>query len=1807
MKNRILAIALCICLVISAFNGMAPMHIAHGAECSCGALDSIVHTEDCALITTVCNCEPTDENHTPECALNTAVCTCDALSQIEHSERCLINCTCNGTTSHDETCPVFDCGCPDTDSDGKRDHVNTCRQFKPTCAHLDECIDNTHQFGCPLYERRLCEYCGFLFGEHHPYCHKPTLQSFKDLQAGAIILPDNISDFATIVSSEETKTTTITLNADFLNPIGNNIFVPTGYTLNIDLNGHILTAANNGTVITNFGTLEINDSNPNARFEGTMVDRGYYFFDDDSGKYFHSTRNAKDAIWVYGGTDGLDPEKITYVYGGMIYGGEYKRNYTPGDTYEQMLSHVSSPIGTPGREYFTYLIENNTFSNTYARGGAGIFNCGSFTMNGGTIVGCNSRDGEGSAVLSTGEGTTFTMNGGDIMYNYGGATVSTIDGAEFIMNKGVIFRNIGVGNGAVEAQPSNESKPKPSVTIGYDSQEYNESIITQTASEGYPTVSYMSAHTKTADNIANRQLLYNNFEIDFPLIDSNISLAGILTDGNGGGIYAESTNFTMHCGIISNNWAHYRGGGIDIFEDGDVTLSGNILIKNNYCEYKGGGISVRNPYNDSTVLNLKITSDTVKIIGNKAGYGGGIHVSYGDFDISGGLIEDNESTGYYVYTTKYSYLLDGTSHTRQIINFDGSENDIKSIYIGQETGVYASSNAGGGVYIEGDGNATISGTAKITKNMAKFRGGGLYLTNGTVTMNGGEISYNLLKKTSESDADIAEDEMTYDVSCGFSGVTDGTGGGVHINKGQFIMNDGIIAHNAVWSQKGDGGGVYISAQDYDKVAFTMNGGEICYNYNYDDQGGGILACGDIEMNGGSIHHNQTRDNGGGVYVDGQFTMTGGDIHDNTAHNYIGGGVYCYRGKFTMSDGKIYNNVALRRNGGGVYIREADFTMTSGEIYQNHADGSQTSYNKNTVHSIGTQYGSGGAICIENGNASITGQSIIRDNTAGFKGGAIYAFRTSESSPCEITVGDTDGDNETQPKIYGNYLTCNFTGSYVLGGGAICIEGKDAEITINSGKIYQNKTSKYDYVVGGAMFVLNNTQSTNTTSPALLGAAKVTINGGEIYENQSPADQAGMIYIRGDGILTVNGGNIHHNTAYDNGGFAYLSGGTMNIYGGDIHDNTASQWIGGAVCLSTGTINMYGGNIYANKIGYNGSANASRGHGGAFYITSGTFNMYGGKIYSNQTGAYGNGGAICIIGGSAAGAFNMYGGEISDNISKGDGGAIFVNKGTVTIGKAKCDGSSNDLHNTKDPTQSMCGHPIIKNNSTAQNGGAICVLNGTTKFYCGDITSNKATNKGGAMYVGGGTVDVTNGNISANTAKNAPYGNTLYMAGGTVTYLEGASFADTVNSNTGVVVTKGTLAKNDDPNATPVNSLYFTDREDNNTTYPFIVPYGEQIILPDGIDVMGTRANHTFIGWQYPDVSDYVRKPTDYMFPGDAIDVDDNSAADKMTIYGVWANNVNSISYYKTYAENSKYTNGYTTSYNYQTSSSNVFSLPSQEPVLIPGYTFEGWTMQQGESCEKPCNANWNISKAGDPKNAGDTFETKGKFGNLHFVANWSATITYEAVGNGTLANNTQSGKTKLTEAIEIKNGAEAASGVVPTAAENHIFVGWYADKECQNLISTDINYKPVINSDGYYDYLNYYAKFEIQYTDLIITTSGADADQSFVFTVTGTPYHTDEPFTMQVFVIGGNNSVTVKHIPAGNYDVYENNYGNAHQGDKWSWRYEDTQPQNTDVNNIKDGAETSVDEVTFYYNNKKSIKNWISGFSKKLYTLISGN
>lgn len=209
-------------------------------------------------------------------------------------------------------------------------------------------------------------------------------------------------------------------------------------------------------------------------------------------------------------------------------------------------------------------------------------------------------------------------------------------------------------------------------------------------------------------------------------------------------------------------------------------------------------------------------------------------------------------------------------------------------------------------------------------------------------------------------------------------------------------------------------------------------------------------------------------------------------------------------------------------------------------------------------------------------------------------------------------------------------------------------------------------------------------------------------------------------------------------------------------------------------------------------------------------------------------------------------------------------------------------------------------------------------------------------------------------------------------------------------------------------------------------------------------------------------------------------------------------------------------------------------------------------------------------------------------------------IKYEVVGPtgcGTL-DNYQDNTVKVIDGIP--------EGSTPTASAGFKFVGWYKDKDCTQPVDAawiaDNKLTPqktanLGNDVKGYEAATYYAKFEYDLADLIISKTGCediDENQSFLFKVEG------EGFSTTV-AIKGNTSVKITGLKVGTYTVTEIT--------DWSWRY-----TNKDYVKSADITPTKPDDVyTFNFANTRSITKWLGGdaYSKNVFGTIietdSGN
>lgn len=246
------------------------------------------------------------------------------------------------------------------------------------------------------------------------------------------------------------------------------------------------------------------------------------------------------------------------------------------------------------------VIRNNTNRNYELGGGILLGNGSIFTMNGGEISGNTANGGGGVAII----GSTMVMNGGKISNN---STYKTTGQGSY-------------GAGVYVADYANASggdilfKPKPA------SFEMNGGKIT-----------------------GNKALDYGGGILTFPQqgekITININKNGEIsenqvTKGSGGAIAAffGVTELNVNGGTLTKNSAKNYGGGVFLYQATNATISKGMISENK--AYKGGGVCLY--YNSAA----KQTGGSIE--NNVAVEGGGVYG--GTYAMTGGVIKDNNNS-----------------------------------------------------------------------------------------------------------------------------------------------------------------------------------------------------------------------------------------------------------------------------------------------------------------------------------------------------------------------------------------------------------------------------------------------------------------------------------------------------------------------------------------------------------------------------------------------------------------------------------------------------------------------------------------------------------------------------------------------------------------------------------------------------------------------------------------------------------------------------------------------------------------------------------------------------------------------------------------------------------------------------------------------------------------------------------------------------------------------------------------------------------------------------------------------------------
>lgn len=478
----------------------------------------------------------------------------------------------------------------------------------------------------------------------------------------------------------------------------------------------------------------------------------------------------------------------------------------------------------------------------------------------------------------------------------------------------------------------------------------------------YPKVYHIDTNAQTATDMEAKTGENGDVTVDtnhFSFYDLRLLTFQDLS-GYVGDKFSEGGNFKL----IGDAWTADNGSSanLSITQNTTIDLNGHTLKISKASQYFDVHNGAKLTIVDSQAPQEAVTTGGDKLYGNTAS-----------------LSEDNSTLTYYI--TESTPTGTGTKETlkRHEVPLTGAgkllcgEDSEQAILVKGtlelQSGVLQ--NTGGKHIVLVDrGTLDVNGGYIVGGGSDGTPGGGIYVDNGTVNIQGGVIAAN----------------------------RGSSGGGIFFQNGTLNISGGAVTGNWVNSGHDNGGGIYVKSG-----TLNLSGeGYVTNNYKACD-------CNDCRNDVNNTH------GGGGIALANSsvMNMTGGYVTGNYS-GLAGGGIYAgffgHNVGFTMSGGTIAGNCAEYGEGGGLRIAGG----TNGVI-----QATNKVYITNNITNSNNDWGGGGIFVQEKGNLSIV-NSLITNNSAGGFGGGVGACPTGET-----LIVNKDG-----AAIYGNEAS----GTNMSGGG-----------------------------------------------------------------------------------------------------------------------------------------------------------------------------------------------------------------------------------------------------------------------------------------------------------------------------------------------------------------------------------------------------------------------------------------------------------------------------------------------------------------------------------------------------------------------------------------------------------------------------------------------------------------------------------------------------------------------------------------------------------------------------------------------------
>ena len=451
----------------------------------------------------------------------------------------------------------------------------------------------------------------------------------------------------------------------------------------------------------------------------------------------------------------------------------------------------------------------------------------------------------------------------------------------------------------------------------------------------YPKVYHIDTNAQTATDMEAKTGENGDVTVDtdhFSLYDLRFlnfqELSGYVGDA-----FSEGGNFKL----TDNAWTADgdNRANLSITQNTTIDLNGHTLTisKSGQCFEVQDGATLT--IIDSAAPQETVTDSGGAVYGNKATL-------------------ENDTLTYYITTSTPSGT--GTTETleQHTVTLTGAircdESSDQAIKVNGGTldiqGGALRNSSGKRIVLVESGTLTMSGGYIVGGGSQGNPGGGIYVTNGTLSISGGVVAAN----------------------------RGNSGGGIYVNSGELNISGGAVAGNEVINGHSDnGGGIYVNSG-----TLNLSGGYVTNNYKACD-------CNDCRNDVNNTH------GGGGIALANSsvMNMTGGYVTGNYS-GLAGGGIYAgffgHNVGFTMSGGTIAGNCAELGEGGGLRIAGG----TNGVI-----QATNKVYITNNITNSNNDWGGGGIFVQEKGNLSIM-NALITGNTAGGFGGGVGACPTGET-------------------------------------------------------------------------------------------------------------------------------------------------------------------------------------------------------------------------------------------------------------------------------------------------------------------------------------------------------------------------------------------------------------------------------------------------------------------------------------------------------------------------------------------------------------------------------------------------------------------------------------------------------------------------------------------------------------------------------------------------------------------------------------------------------------------------------------------